>query len=319
MRKSGLTLIAAAAVVLTGGAAAGDQTLQSDNATVREVTQSLLTFLTFSAIPDSTADSLQIDSNTGDDPRVRLAQIGGGFTVSETTPVYLEGYLGYASYDPDFVVSGVEQSGVIAAKWRTFSATGGVGYDFRIADDWVLRPIANLSLSHMTSDAALVGTIFEPDLSALGLDARAWLDDGWLTAAGLGGSLVLDFERRRPEYEADIELRYRRFHLTTIDSSAGAVDGSVTSDTVGLWGRLRIPTGYQVFNRPLRYVFEGAHSWFASNQTDVLGFDHLTKVGAGLEFDVSDTWIPVSRVRILGRYVFGEDLSGVSIGFGISL
>lgn len=316
----GLVVATLGALAAQGLFAAGTQTLQTGEATVREATQSLLTFLTFSAIPDSTADSLQIDSGrSGDDPRVKLAQVGGGFTLSEANPIYLEGYLGYASYDPNFVISGVGQSGVVQARWKTFSATGGIGYDFPLAEDWVLRPIANFSLSHMTSDATLIGTLPVSALNASGIDARNWLDNGWLTSAGIGGSLVLDFERRRPEYEVDFELRYRRFYLTALDSSTGSVDGSVTSNTAGMWARLRVPTGHTVFERPLRVVLEGAHSWFANNQTEILGFEQLTKVGAGLEFDVSDTWVPIDRVRIMGRYVFGDDISGVSIGFGLSL
>jgi hypothetical protein len=293
-------------------------TLQTDDTSVLEASQALLTFLTFSTIPDPTLDSLQIDSRTGDDPNVLLSQLGGGFTLSGSLPFYLEGYLGYARYDPDFVVSGVEQTGLIKATWRTYSATGGIGYDFKLADEWVIRPIANFSLSHMTSNAALVGTLMESSLTATGLDAREWLDSGWLSVGGIGASLILDFERKQLDYEADLELRYTHYYLTSLDSSEGTVDGNTHTDTLGLWGRLRIPSGYSAFDRPVRVVFDGAHSWFTANQTEILGFDQLSKVGVGLELDLGAKDILVERIRLVGRYVFGENIAGWSLGFGLS-
>jgi hypothetical protein len=292
--------------------------LTIDDADVRKATNALLTFLTFSVIPDSTADALQIDSRAGDDPNVLLSQLGGDFTLSGALPIYLEGYLGWAEYDPDFVISGGEQQGKLETTWRTFSATGGIGYDFPIAEEWVIRPVVNISLARMTSDAALVGQISDSQLSAADLEAKSWLDSGWLTAGGLGGSLILDFERKREDYEAEVELRYRHYYVTSLDSSKSAIEGSTNADTFGMWARLRFPTGYTALDRPVRLVLEGAHTWFAPNQADILGFNHLSKVGMGIELDLGARNKIVERVRVIGRYVFGEDISGVSLGFGAS-
>jgi hypothetical protein len=292
--------------------------LATDDTTVREATQALLSFLSFSVIPDSTADALQVNSRTGDDPAILLTQLGGGYTREEDPPIYLEGYVGYAQYDPDFVVTGNEQSGVIKTTWRTLSATGGIGYDFKLAEEWAIRPILNASLAHMTSDASIQGLMPGAVLSDRGASARDWLDDGWLTAGGIGGSLVLDFERRRNHYEADLELRYTHYRIVSLDTSEGSVEGQFDTDNVGLWGRLMIPTGRMAFNRRLRWVFEGAHTWFGNQRTEVLGVEHLTKIGAGIELDLGDTAVPVQRFRIVGRYVHGEDVAGVSVGFGAS-
>jgi hypothetical protein len=65
-------------------------------------------------------------------------------------------------------------------------------------------------------------------------------------------------------------------------------------------------------------VFDGAHSWFTADQTKVLGFEQLSKLGVGLELDVGARDISVERIRLVGRYVFGDNIAGWSLGFGIS-
>jgi hypothetical protein len=34
-----------------------------------------------------------------------MSQLAGGFTISKTTPVYLEGGIAYSRYDPTFILS----------------------------------------------------------------------------------------------------------------------------------------------------------------------------------------------------------------------
>jgi hypothetical protein len=47
----------------------------------------------------------------------------------------------------------------------------------------------------------------------------AFLENGRLNAYGLGGSLMLDYERYRPENEIDVELRYTHIYLQSFASS----------------------------------------------------------------------------------------------------
>jgi len=69
---------------------------------------------------------------------------------------------------------------------------------------------------------------------------------------------------------------------------------------------------------PLRYVLEGAHSTFLGAQAGILGFNHLTSLGVGLELDSSAYDIYVTRARVVGRYVFGQNIRGFSIGLAIN-
>jgi hypothetical protein len=240
--------------------------------------------------------------------------LGGGFTISKDFPLYLEGTAAYSRYDPTFVLSDGTNSRDIPVKWNSLSATGGIGWDFPIAQDLVFRPIFNFSLGTVQSDLKVAG-------SYLGFQTGkdlSFLDRGRLDAAGLGGSLMLDYERYRPENEIDVELRYTNIYLQSINTSSEAVSGSTSAQTLSLWARWRAPTGLTALDRPFRYVLEFSHTQFLGDLRGAMGFDYLTSLGAGFELDTSKyTWL-TTRWRILGRYKFGDGVQGWSVGFAIS-
>ena len=136
--------------------------------------------------------------------------------------------------------------------------------------------------------------------------------------AGLGGSLVLDYERYRPENEIDTELRYTNIYLQSINGSSEAVSGSSSAQTLSLWARWRAPTGLTALDRPFRYVLEFSHTQFLGDLRGAMGFDWLTSLGAGFELDTSKyTWL-TTRWRLLGRYKFGDNVQGWSVGVACS-
>ena len=274
----------------------------------------ILGVLSYSVIPDTTASSLSIDSKQGDDPTLQLLQIGGGFTVDETYPLYLEGFIGYSRYDPDFIFSGGEQQQVASSRWTSAAVTTGVGWEFSLTDEIVFRPIANFSLGHVESDASLAGSSGDDSNN----DVLDFLEDGELNVFGVGGSAVLDYARSKEDYELDIELRYTHIYLQSIGGTSDSVEGDFNAATLNLWTRLRWPTGIDIFQRPLRYVAEASYSEFLGDQSNALGFDHLARLGGGLEIDVGELDIFVERARLLGRYVIGKNVSGWSIGFAVS-
>jgi hypothetical protein len=73
-----------------------------------------------------------------------------------------------------------------------------------------------------------------------------------------------------------------------------------------------------LMQRPLRYVLEGAHTTYLGDQKGLLGFNHMTSLGVGLEFDSSAYDIIVSRTRLVARWAFGENIRGFAIGLAMS-
>jgi hypothetical protein len=284
------------------------------NGSLQQRAGGILTLMTYTLFPDVTTSTLSISNEASGNPGLFVTQLGGGFTVSRSFPVYLEGNAAFTRYDPTFVATNGTEQREIPAKWTTITGTVGMGWDFRLAFELVLRPIANFTLGHMTSDLAIATSIIEAKIDR----EVAFLDNGRLNAVGYGGSLMLDYEHYRRDHEVDVEFRYTNIYLESISGTSEAVQGSTVARNLNLWSRWRAPTGLTALERPVRYVLEFTYSIYFEDQEDALGFNHLCSVGAGLELDTSAYLYLTQRVRLIGRYRFGDNVYGYSIGLGIS-
>jgi hypothetical protein len=273
-----------------------------------------LAMMQYSVSPDVTTSSLSISSGDSGKNGLFMTQLGGGFTWSKSFRLYLEGNAAYSRYDPAFILSDGTEQRRIPVQWNSLVGTVGVGWDFPIGPELVLRPIANFTLGQVVSDITIAGRLIE---SETGQDIE-FLKRGRLNAVGYGGSLMLDYEHYREAYEIDAEVRLTEIYLQSFGGTSDAVEGSAWAQTAGVWTRWRAPTGLRSQDRPVRYVLEYAFTHYFGPDGDMLGFNNLNSVGAGLELDTGawDTW--VSRVRLMGRYRFGENVSGWAVGLGIS-
>ncbi|MDM0036072.1 hypothetical protein QTI33_28320 [Variovorax sp. J22P271] len=297
-----------------GPAAARAQGLDIVGSTVQRHANGVLALMAFQAVPDLTSSSLSISNASHGDPGIVMSQLGGGFTVSKRLPLYLEGAIAYSRYDPVFVASNGVEARQLPACWNSLSGTAGMGWDFPITPELAFRPIFNFSLGKVASDLQ-VARAYLRNVTDRQLD---FLDGGSLNAYGLGGAVMLDWEHYREDYEVDVELRYSDIELKSYGSSSATVEGSASARTANLWARWRAPTGLQAFDRPLRYVLEFSHSHYLGSQAGVLGFDRLTTLGTGLELDTSAHDIFITRIRGVLRYVFGNNVSGFSLGLAVS-
>jgi hypothetical protein len=273
-----------------------------------------LAMMQYSVSPDVTTSSLSITSGESDVNGLFMTQLGGGFTWSKSFRLYLEGNAAYSRYDPVFVLSGGTETRKVQAKWNSLVGTVGVGWDFPMAPELVLRPIANFTLGHVESDISVAGRVIQGET---GRDID-FLDNGRLNAVGYGGSLMLDYEHYREAHEIDVEVRWTEIYMRNFDTSSDAVEGSAWAQSLGLWSRWRAPTGLRSLDRPVRYVLEYAFTHYFGPDGDMLGFNNLNSVGAGLELDTSalDRW--ATRWRLMGRYRFGTNVSGWGVSLGIS-
>ena len=285
---------------------------------LQQTANGVLGLLGYNVVPDVTASSLTISRGGQEDTGLQTTQFGLGFTVDPDFPLYLEGFLGYSRYDPRFVFSEGEKKSYLPTRWNNFSGTVGVGWDFPIIEGLVFRPILNAALGHVESDVSLIGRLLELKYNR----ELAFLDRGRMNAYGLGGSLMLDLNIPRPGYEVDLELRYTDIRLSTFGDTSSLVRGEAEAKTFNVWGRVRWPMDAEMFGRPLRWVVDFSHSRFFGDQV-ALGFDHLTKVGGGIELNVGryelGIWdFNMQSIRIVARYLFGQNVSGASIGLAVS-
>jgi autotransporter-like protein len=308
MRERGVALVLGAACALVPAFAPGQVVIGGD---VQKRANGVIALMGYTLTNDVTTSALSISNAATGNPDFRMTTLGGGFNVRKDSPLYLEGTLGYATYDPTFVASDGVTQGSLAAKWDAYSATGGIGWNFPIASNLVLRPIFNFAYGRVDSHLSGSGQI------AAG-EEFSFLTNGKLEVYGVGGSLVLDFERYRPENEVDVELRYTNIRLKSLPGSSTAVEGSADAQSLSLWSRWRAPTGMAMLERPLRYVLEFAYTGFLGDLDGVLGFNHLTSLGTGLELDTGVYGIVVTRARLMVRYQVGEHVRGWSLGLGIN-
>jgi len=280
---------------------------------VKQHANAVLAIMTYTTVPDVTTSNLSVNNGATGNPGFGQTQFGGGFTISKSFPLYLEGTLAYSRYDPIFVGSDGTEQRPVPTRWNTISGTVGIGWDFRITNELSLRPILNGTIGRVSSDLKVGQSVFN-HVTDSNLE---FLENGSLDAYGYGGSLVLDLEHYRENYEIDAELRATDIYLQSFNSST-AVQGSAAAQQVSLWTRWRAPTGWHALDRPIRYVLEAAYSHYFGDSAGVLGFNDLTSLGVGLELDSSKYPVIITRTRAMVRYVFGHNVHGVSFGFAMS-
>lgn len=313
-----LALAILMALVLTLSGLSGDARAQEGiiGGGVEKQATAALAVLGITAVPNETASTLFLDGGSGGDSfDYQSGQIFGGFTISDDYPIFFEGLIGGARYKPNIVVESDEGEVVFPLKWTSVAATGGIGYDFALTENLALRPIFNFSLGYVVSDATLLGKFLENNTD---IDFGDTVSDG-MTAGGLGASLMLEYTLRSPDYDIDITLRHTTMEFIPIAGS-GDIEANATAISTTMWNRLRVPiSDWRVMGNPVRSVWEASFSHLPGDQGEALNTEWLAQVGAGIEIDSTDTWVPIiTRTRLVARYARGEELEGYSLGLAVS-
>ncbi len=278
---------------------------------MRDNVKGALSILGISVAPNKSASVLYLDKNlaNGDDYGLRGGQIGGGFRLSENVPIFLEGYIGFTNYDPVFLLKGAPGDTSLLSNWTSVSATGGLGWEFKLNKNWKIRPIVNFSIGRVQSDSSIADQVVSEALE-LELD---FLSDGGITAFGYGGSFVAEFNKRWPnDYELDLRFRHTHIRLETLDSDLVGTAEAISSVA---WSRVRVPTGFRLFDQSTRWVSELSVSHLPGDQGIVLDTEWLAQLGAGLELDFSrnnSSWL--KEFRVLARVAKGDNIEGFSVG-----
>ena len=309
---SPLLCLALAGVCADAQAQLAGRAIQGIN--VQKLANGIVGVMSYTVAPDVTTSSLSINNSATTDSGLSMTQFGGGFTWSKNTPLYLEGNAAYSRYDPVFVVSDGTDQRRVPTRWNSFSATGGIGWDFPMSEHWVIRPIFNFTFGSVVSDLRFAKFWIDNNTNV----DLSFLDGGTLKAYGLGGALMLDYEKFAPEADDDLEIRYTNVELSSYGSTTFAVVGHAKAESVSLWARRRVPTGWgTVWDRPVRYVYEFATTRFLGDEKEV-GLQQMNSVGFGLELDSSAKDIWVTRWRAVARYKFGPSMRGWALGLAVS-
>ena len=300
--------LAAASVAMLG--AAGPAAAQNLN--IDRIADRALSTLGFVVVPARGAPFLSFADIDGTQNSFRSGQVGGGFNPVKGSPFYLEGYIGYQSYEPEFLLRTPLRDVDVDAEWQGIAATAGFGWDFPLAENWVFRPILNLSYGRASADATITGTA--PDDEDLN-----FLIDGDINAGGYGASLVLAYERFEARRDVGFSLRYTDMLLVPL-GSASDLDAEARVTTATAWGRLRYPIrNWQAFGEPVKSVFQASLSAFPGDQGDVVDLPWVARVGVGIQIGTEKTGVPlISATRLMVSYSFSDNYDAVGIGLGLS-
>ncbi len=66
-------------------------TLAANGYAIKQRADAVLTLMSYTVVPDVTASDLNIGSGSNDKHNLAITQFGGGATLSESFPLYLEG------------------------------------------------------------------------------------------------------------------------------------------------------------------------------------------------------------------------------------
>jgi len=116
---------------------------------LQERVNGALSLMQYNLAPEITASSLSISGGDAGTTGLSMAAVGGGFTWSKSFPLYLEGNLAYTRYDPTFIISDGTEQRQLPVKWNSLAATVGIGWDFPIARELTLRPMAKIGRAHV--------------------------------------------------------------------------------------------------------------------------------------------------------------------------
>src|SRR5262252_5269478 len=110
-----LATVAAAAHAQVGRAVQGVD--------VQRLANGVLGVIGYTVTPDVTTSSLSINNTATSSPGLTMTQMGGGFTWSKSTPLYLEGNAAYARYNPIFLANDASTNTEreVPTHWNSFS------------------------------------------------------------------------------------------------------------------------------------------------------------------------------------------------------
>ena len=111
------------------------------NGLLQQRANSFLTVISYSLTPDVTTGSLSLNDSALSNPGLSMTSLGGGGTLSEGFPLYLEGTIAFNRYNPTFITNGSSPVS-IPVRWNSISGTGGIGWDFKLNEQSTIQKVA---------------------------------------------------------------------------------------------------------------------------------------------------------------------------------
>jgi hypothetical protein len=227
---------------------------------------------------------------------------------------YVEMTLGYARATARTPGDVAQVDVGLRARFRVLTALAGMGLDFPVGQNSVVRPIVLGGYSRISTDVRFEGAaapLFEEITG--GILSRIRID-----TALVGGAL--EFEHRR-QFRGDLRftgrLRYSQLRSLAVAASDAAfrVNGSFGVGTGS--ATLNGPLGMRVAGGDLRWIAFGGGTVLVGEERRALGFGEFAEIGAGLELAAPGTVPGVEGISLRGSGIFGHNVTGWSVGVSL--
>ena len=232
--------------------------------------------------------------------------------------LHLEGALGYASANSQVddlyngQIPGLETA--LDSDWVTYGGFFGIGPELELRENLSVAALVQLGLTRLENDT---------DYSGPGAAVTAAITDGiafnWDSLVGtLGPAVRVDWTRPLGEdHRLELIGRYDLRWTETLEQDDPAQEFSSRSQLLTLRAELVGPTGWSLFEGPVGWRASAGYRGFLEG--DLFGVDELIVLGGSLELDLGERLPVANLVRANAAAIFGDQLTGWSVGLGLSL
>ena len=194
---------------------------------------------------------------------------------------------------------------------KTFSALAGAGLSIPLSEGAFLRPILLFGYSRVIDDSELRGEFSDViDAAASGI-----LFDVEIDSLIYGAAAELGYRREvRSDVDFEAHLRYNQVRSDVISASDRSLKRSNDFGVVTTDLEVDVKTGYTLFSRDVHAIGSIGGTYLPGRQGDNLDSDFYHEVGGGLELKEDRIIKGVKGLKLFGRYIFGDDVTGYKFG-----
>ena len=197
--------------------------------------------------------------------------------------------------------------------WNSFGGLLGVGPEFTVAEAFTVTPIVNAGIAYIWNDTEYSGP--GADTSSAIFDGIAFNWDGW---AALGGfACRADWVRPLGRgYALKVVGRYDIRWTRTFDTDSSAQEFSDRLQQLTLRSDVTGPMGLTPLDRMLRWRLIAGYRYFFEDS--LFENNDIVLLGAGIEYDITDMLPMGTSLGVKCDVMFGEGISGYTIGMSWS-
>jgi len=231
--------------------------------------------------------------------------------LSSNTDVYWNVAGAYLTSKQDFPTD-PPFAGSISSKWSAFSLTGGLLAKIGLGSGFTLVPGLDLSVARLDNDADYSGgaSALQPFLDGLLFN---WNSDAYLVTPNIG----LVWKWMGADRRINVAAHASWSWISSFDESDSALKFNETIGVYSIRADYVAPTGMKVFERPFHWVALAGYAGFFGPNRDALGFTSVMEVGVGVEVPLSKSSEKPQRIRLSASYLFGQNVTGWTVGLGM--